>query len=256
MAVRGEIGGQQVELNNAAEEATLQKLLDVMSDGKIGLGGELKKVAAEAKNVAGKSKGVASAFDRLSSTLTKAVSALNGITKIGGAAVGLAGSLVATQPKVTDLAKGIKDVTGDFLGLGTVLETLVTMLNTNYDMFQKLSKTGIAFGLRVERLQSDFAALGVDSGQLLKSLGANVEQFANLGTATRGAEMALDMNKRAMLANGRTLMRFGMDFDEQNDRFMSFFAMNSVALQKRNMTETQMVNLSGDYAKYLRELSE
>ena len=256
MAVRGEIGGQQVELNNAAEEATLQKLLDVMSDGKIGLAGEMKKVTAEAKNVAGSSKGVASAFDKLSSTLTKAVSALNGLAKIGGAAVGLAGSLVATQPKVTDLAKGIKDVTGDFLGLGTVLETLVTMLNTNYDMFQKLSKTGIAFGLRVERLQSDFAALGVDSGQLLKSLGANVEQFANLGTATRGAEMALDMNKRAMLANGRTLMRFGMDFDEQNDRFMSFFAMNSVALQKRNMTETQMVNLSGDYAKYLRELSE
>jgi len=256
MAVRGEIGGQQVELNNAAEEATLQKLLDVMSDGKIGLAGEMKKVASEAKNVTSSSKGVASAFDKLSSTLTKAVSALNGITKIGGAAVGLAGSLVATQPKVTDLAKGIKDVTGDFLGLGTVLETLVTMLNTNYDMFQKLSKTGIAFGLRVERLQSDFAALGVDSGQLLKSLGANVEQFANLGTATRGAEMALEMNKRAMLANGRTLMRFGMDFDEQNDRFMSFFAMNSVALQKRNMSEAQMVNLSGDYAKYLRELSE
>ena len=256
MAVRGEIGGQQVELNNAAEEATLQKLLDVMSQGKTGLAGEMKKVANEAKNVTSSSKGVASAFDKLSSTLTKAVSALNGLTKIGGAAVGLAGSLVATQPKVTDLAKGIKDVTGDFLGLGTVLETLVSMLNTNYDMFQKLSKTGIAFGLRVERLQSDFAALGVDSGQLLKSLGANVEQFANLGTATRGAEMALEMNKRAMLANGRTLMRFGMDFDEQNDRFMSFFAMNSVALQKRNMSEAQMVNLSGDYAKYLRELSE
>lgn len=256
MAVRGEIGGQQVELNNAAEEATLQKLLDVMSQGKTGFSGAVADAQKQLKGVEKSSLGVASAFDKLSSVLTKAASTLNGLAKIGGAAVGLAGAMVQSQPKVTDLAKTVKSVTGDFLGLGTVLETLVTMLNTNYDMFQKLSKTGIAFGLRVERLQSDFAALGVDSGQLLKSLGANVEAFATLGTATRGAEMALEMNKRAMLANGRTLMRFGMDFDEQNDRFMSFFAMNAVAMQRRNMSEAQMVNLSGDYAKYLRELSE
>ena len=256
MAVRGEIGGQQVELNNAAEEATLQKLLDVMSSGKTGFSGAVADAQKQLKGVEKSSMNVASAFDKLASVLTKAASTLNGLAKIGGAAVGLAGAMVQSQPKVTDLAKTVKNVTGDFLGLGTVLETLVTMLNTNYDMFQKLSKTGIAFGLRVERLQSDFAALGVDSGQLLKSLGANVEAFATLGTATRGAEMALDMNKRAMLANGRTLMRFGMDFDEQNDRFMSFFAMNAVAMQRRNMSEAQMVNLSGDYAKYLRELSE
>lgn len=256
MAVRGEIGGQQVELNNAAEEATLQKLLDVMSQGKTGFSGAVADAQKQLKGVEKSSLGVASAFDKLSSVLTKAAASLNGLAKIGGAAVGLAGAMVQSQPKVTDLAKTVKSVTGDFLGLGTVLETVVTMLNTNYDMFQKLSKTGIAFGLRVERLQSDFAALGVDSGQLLKSLGANVEAFATLGTATRGAEMALEMNKRAMIANGRTLMRFGMDFDEQNDRFMSFFAMNAVAMQRRNMSEAQMVNLSGDYAKYLRELSE
>ena len=251
MAVIGEYGGERFELQNAAEEATLQAILKAVGgkSGEVGNAADMQGFNKAVKE----GKGVLAGF---TSVLTGTFKFVNTLTQGAGAVVAFGGSLASAQPKITGIAKGFTQLSGNLFGLGQTLETLVGLLQTNYDMFQKLSKTGIAFGTRVEQLTSDFAALGIDSGQLLKTLGQNSEAFANLGTASRGAEMALELNKKAFAANSRTLMKFGLDFDEQNERFMGFFNQNALALQRGTMGQQQVVALSGDYAKYLRQLSE
>ena len=100
------------------------------------------------------------------------------------------------------------------------------------------------------------ARLGIGLDGLAGSLASNSERLAFLGTATRGAEMAVKDAGIAFDQNRDSLQRFGLSFEEQNETFMRFFAQNSMALQRETMTRSQLIDMSDDYAKGIRRLSE
>lgn len=261
MAVTGQIGDADVRLDNAAEEATMQKILDTLRDME-GMGGG-KGGAGTVGGVAlpigklGKSINYANvAVGALGKGLGLATGALAGLTKMGSGAVKLGAGFVATQPKITDLSKALGDLPGPLGALGEAVHAVVELLYKNYTTFQQLSASGIAFGDKLEYMNGMAARLGIGLDTLAGSVAGNSERLAFLGTATRGAEMAINDAAIAFDQNRDSLQRFGLSFEEQNETFMRFFAQNSMALQRETMTRSQLIDMSDDYAKGIRRLSE
>ena len=261
MAVTGQIGDADVRLDNAAEEATMQKILDTLRDME-GMGGG-KGGAGTVGGVAlpigklGKSINYTNvAVGALGKGLGLATGALAGLTKMGSGAVKLGAGFVATQPKITDLSKALGDLPGPLGALGEAVHAVVELLYKNYTTFQQLSASGIAFGDKLEYMNGMAARLGIGLDTLAGSVAGNSERLAFLGTATRGAEMAINDAAIAFDQNRDSLQRFGLSFEEQNETFMRFFAQNSMALQRETMTRSQLIDMSDDYAKGIRRLSE
>ena len=261
MAVTGQIGDADVRLDNAAEEATMQKILDTLRDME-GMGGG-KGGAGTVGGVAlpigklGKSINYANvAVGALGKGLGLATGALAGLTKMGSGAVKLGAGFVATQPKITDLSNALTKLPLGLNVFGEAIHAVVELLYKNYTTFQQLSASGIAFGDKLEYMNGMAARLGIGLDGLAGSLASNSERLAFLGTATRGAEMAVKDAGIAFDQNRDSLQRFGLSFEEQNETFMRFFAQNSMALQRETMTRSQLIDMSDDYAKGIRRLSE
>ena len=261
MAVTGQIGDADVRLDNAAEEATMQKILDTLRDME-GMGGG-KGGAGTVGGVAlpigklGKSINYANvAVGALGKGLGLATGALAGLTKMGSGAVKLGAGFVATQPKITDLSNALTKLPLGLNVFGEAIHAVVELLYKNYTTFQQLSASGIAFGDKLEYMNGMAARLGIGLDTLARSVAGNSERLAFLGTATRGAEMAINDAAIAFDQNRDSLQRFGLSFEEQNETFMRFFAQNSMALQRETMTRSQLIDMSDDYAKGIRRLSE
>ena len=261
MAVTGQIGDADVRLDNAAEEATMQKILDTLRDmNSMGSGGGGAGVgSAGAVNVDkfGKSVNFATGVMKGLGAATGAVAgAFTGMVSMGSSAVKLGAGFVAAQPKITDFSKALGDLPGVLGELGSAVHAVIELLYKNYTTFQQLSASGIAFGDKLEYMNGMAARLGIGLDGLAGSLASNSERLAFLGTATRGAEMAVKDAAAAFDQNRDSLQRFGLSFEEQNETFMRFFAQNSMALQRETMTRSQLIDMSDDYAKGIRRLSE
>ena len=261
MAVTGQIGDADVRLDNAAEEATMQKILDTLRDME-GMGGG-KGGAGTVGGVAlpigklGKSINYTNvAVGALGKGLGLATGALAGLTTMGAGAVKLGAGFVATQPKITDLSNALTKLPLGLNVFGEAIHAVVELLYKNYTTFQQLSASGIAFGDKLEYMNGMAARLGIGLDTLAGSVAGNSERLAFLGTATRGAEMAINDAAIAFDQNRDSLQRFGLSFEEQNETFMRFFAQNSMALQRETMTRSQLIDMSDDYAKGIRRLSE
>jgi len=260
MAVTGQIGDAEVRLDNAAEEATMQKILDTLRDmegmgggkGGAGTGGGNSPIGKLGKAI----NPINIGFNALGKGIGFATGALAGLTKMGAGAVKLGTSFVATQPKITDLSNALTKLPLGLNVFGEAIHAVVELLYKNYTTFQQLSASGIAFGDKLEYMNGMAARLGIGLDTLAGSVAGNSERLAFLGTATRGAEMAINDAAIAFDQNRDSLQRFGLSFEEQNETFMRFFAQNSMALQRETMTRSQLIDMSDDYAKGIRRLSE
>ena len=259
MAVTGQIGDAEVRLENAAEEVTMQKILEALGGiqssagkGNTGLGGLITKTGplSIALGV------VTGGFSLLGKAITGTIRVMGTLVKAGNAVIGFSAGLTQTQMEVTDFTQKLADSKLNILGFGDTINAITKLLYANYTTFQQLSTSGIAFGDRLESMQRDGAVVGISLDQLAGNLAANSEQLARLGTGTRGARMAIELAEAAYNQNARTLQTYGLSFAEQNETFLKFFAQNSLALQRGTMSQTQLVNMSDDYAKGLRRLSE
>lgn len=259
MAVTGTIGDAEVRLENAAEEATMKKILEAIQDQR-GSGGtsptSTNSPLATLTNL-GKSANLAGlAFKGLGMAIGSAAGALKGLTGIGASAVSLGTSFVAAQPKITDFTAALGDlpwILGDF---GKAIDAVTKLLYNNLTVYRQLTTSGIAFGDRLEQMTGYGANVGTSLNHLAGLLTENANSFAFLGTATRGASMAIRANEEAFDANSRMLQTFGLSFEEQSEQFMRFFSLNSLGLARGTMTQDQLTDMSGQYIKQMRRLSE
>jgi len=261
MAVTGQIGDAEVRLDNAAEEATMQKILDTLRDmegmgrgtgGTGGVGGVNSPLGKLGKSI----NPVTMGFNALGKGIGLVTGAVSGLATVGAGAVKMGAGFVAAQPKITDFSKALGDLPGPLGALGEAVHAVVELLHKNYTTFQQLSASGIAFGDRLEMMNGMAARLGIGLDGLAGSLASNSERLAFLGTATRGAEMAVKDAATAFDQNRDSLLAFGLSFEEQNETFMRFFASNSLALQRETMSRSLLISQSDDYAKGIRRLSE
>ena len=262
MAVKGYIGDAEVTLDNAAEQATLEAILkaidknaDANGDGILGKAS--KGLIKNSLNPLGlATKALTGSFTLLGKALGTVTALAGGIAKAGTSATVFSTGLLQSQASITDLTKAVKDSSLNVLGLGDALHALTELLYKDFTTFQQLTTSGIAFGDRMGTMAASAASTGVSLDVMAGALAQNSEQLANLGTATRGAAMAIGMSERAFDQNARMLESFGLSYAEQTETFLGFVAQNAIALRRGTINQQQVIDQSDDYAKNLRRLSE
>ena len=209
MAVKGYIGDAEVTLDNAAEQATLEAILkaidknaDANGDGILGKAS--KGLIKNSLNPLGlATKALTGSFTLLGKALGTVTALAGGIAKAGSSATVFSTGLLQSQASITDLTKAVKDSSLNVLGLGDALHALTELLYKDFTTFQQLTTSGIAFGDRMGTMAASAASTGVSLDVMAGALASNSEQLANLGTATRGAAMAIGMSERAFDQNAQ-----------------------------------------------------
>lgn len=263
------------ELDNAASEATLRLLLEEMKRLSKQDGVKAKKTTKEISDLGKSASDTADAADDLGDEFRTLGGDLRSLARgsiriLGDSIVGLAGAanstakflvdfgadLINTQPEITDFTSVLANSRLNILGLGTAVHRLTELMMGNYRSFQTLSQSGLFLGDRIEKLQSDFTALGVDAGTLTSALANNAELFALNGSASFAAAKALDGMRKGIGDTRQELLTYGITLEEQTEIFTAMYARNTRALRTGLVTNEEINDQSARYAKSLRLISE
>ena len=264
-------------LKNAASEHTLNELLDAIKKMEKASGSSSSSSRAtkqQNQNTDSVRKNTKATDELTKAKQTLAQSLLNitvggfrvfgqtistiagGLTGLTENVVNLSAEMIQTQPEITDFSSALANSRLNVLGLGTAIHRLTEMFVGNFRIFENLTQNGIFLGDRINRLSADFAGLGIDASTLTSILGQNANMFARFGSASAGANRALD-GLRSVSADTREELRyFGIGFEEQAEIFARGFARNTIALQRGNIVQEQVVDLTARYARDLRRLAE
>lgn len=199
MAVLADIPGiGKIQVENAASEATLQKLLTVMKKGGGGSGGGggaggkgAASGFAGAMETATKKSGKFS--DEIASTTSAVSNFGRGLSSITGmvtkgfgalfaAGTGLATEFLGTSTKMSDFAQHLP-------GAGPALGAMLGMVEENVETFRSLSEVGASFGNNIVEMNLAAADAGLSMEQYAQFVSKNSENMMLLGgTTTEGAK--------------------------------------------------------------------
>lgn len=198
MAVSADIPGiGKVQIDNAASEATLQKLLKAMSKG--GGGG-----AASGGGGAGAAGGMSGALQKASKTTgkfsdeiantTSAVSdfgrgmssvtgmVTKGFGMVTNTAMGLATEFLGTSVKMSDFTAHLPIV-------GGALSSIIGIAEDGVETFRSLSEVGASFGNNIVEMNLAASEAGMSMEMFANFVGQNSQNMMLLGsTTTEGAK--------------------------------------------------------------------
>jgi len=266
--VTGSIGSEAVELNNAATEETLKKLLDeakrfntnilristVSSGG--GSSGASGAAAAAASLVAG-----FSALNMAAGIIRGTFNILSTQMSNVGAALGsLAAVAMSGQGKISQFYGSIQRLANEIPILGGVLGSVVGLFKTlaefqekNLDQYRKLTEVGINFGgsLTQLRLAASNSYLTLEQfGDIMKN---NSQAFARMGgNVNTGAENFAKLSHALVSGNAGThLLELGYTTADVNDGLAKYIGMTG----GRNAQELRNTkDITDSSAAYMEQL--
>lgn len=285
MAVVGDLGGNPITLENAAEEATLQRLVDLF-ENKFADNSGVKKKEAEAIKAATKetksyqdivdstSKGMekyevklgtfgdrlgktSDALKNVGSSLTNSFKQLgDGGENLGSALQGLGNSAGGALSK---LGIAGKLAGGALIGLSGIVGMAFGAFDKQIKMFQTLTASGATFGGDMIAMRNAAATAGVTLEQYSSAVSKSAKglsQFA--GSTTQGA-MILSNVVKAGKASSNELFRLGIAAKDQPEFFAQF--IEDLAVSGRNFDDfgrdfSRIAKVAVQYRKDLQVLSE
>lgn len=280
--VTGYIGTEQVELNNAATEATLRALLAsvnrlnqtiVRPPAASGGGGTGTANAAMQQfgNTVGSTNklmfGIGAGLGALSATVGLLTGAISGVVKgIDGvltlAFTGFGGMLLDGTARLSDFYKAIGPVVSSIPVLGSVLgpiasifEKIAQFQEKNMDVYQRLTDSGINFGgsltqLRQAALDSymsfdEFASLMKEQAPTLAMMG---------GGANAGAKAFAQLSK-SLIENNQHLLSLGFTTAQVNAGMLNFIGMTGGRTSKELANTDAITSATTEYLEQLDGLS-
>lgn len=133
---------------------------------------------------------------------------------------------------------------------------LAKQVEEKFSFFTTVSKSGIHFGESIGRLNERAAYLGTSLSNMQQHLEKNAADLSAFGSTTKAANTALQIHTAGFARNRQEMLRYGMEYDEQFERFMSFFSQNALVFRYQKTSQEQIINLSKDYAIELRKLAD
>ena len=236
--VRG--GGQfdGAQLENAATEETLQRLVDLMEKQHPGAGGKVKSAHREAARQGLSPRDLREAND--------------GLRNVGKSSTESSGFL-------SSFAKGL----GNIITLGLLpafefaLKTTVDTISQSMDVLRDTSNVGASFNGSLLELNKSAAASGMSLDTFKDFVGKNASAMASLsGTVTEGAKRMGRLSKDLRESPaGQQMMALGHSAEDLNNGLSSYIELQSSLgnLQKKN--DSQIRAGAGEYLKQLQELS-
>ena len=286
--VTGDIGGQPVQLNNAATETTLKQLLEAMKAMAAAKGGGLstksaKELEERLKKLADQSKKDLDLGKRALTAEEKELKATEEtIKKLKDQGSALQNSRDAVQKVATgmsDLGSGVFNLAKDISQLGDNIESVAGVLrdipvfgglvstafgavasaaNKTYDAFTQMAAVGANFGGSIQEMQRSVAATGLTMDQYTNIVKNNAQSMALLGgTTSEGAKRFARLSKDIRTSGiGDELLRMGLTTEEINSGLASFTGTLAKTGALRGMSDTQISAATGTYLKNLDAVSK
>jgi len=195
------------------------------------------------------------------SILKATTKSFGGVIKTADALTGAVGTatkaIVDFANERRKVSQVVSELTGNipvFRGVGKAGSVLLETLENNQTAFNTLSQAGIFAGKRFSILSRDAAALGLTTEELGKAFAVAGGDIRRLGLG--GLEYAINQASMAFDANAESLMKFGMSFDEINEKFLTFLNQNSFAMRLYGRENVNLTEGSKRYSIFLRRLAE
>jgi hypothetical protein len=260
--VTGKIGDQEVQLINAASEATLQKLLEAFnkasgtgSGSGSSSGGTAGTPAQAASNTTTAFNKAGEAVGKFAGAVADATSKLLGFAGniIGGTAsvmLDLSKELLTGGERVSDFTTHLSKLPSIFGYLGELVHTLSAFIDKNIDEFRKLSQVGANFGNSIDAMRLAAAESGMGFDRYTALVKNNAETMALFGgTVSQGAVAFGKFSKDFRQGDtGKKLLGMGFSIDEINDSLISYSNINSRAGRDRILDTRELGEASGRFA--------
>jgi hypothetical protein len=257
MAVTGDLGGNPIILENAAEEATLQRLVELFETKFADNSGVKKKEAKATKDstkatidymgaVEKTGQTVKSSFKQITESGEKLGDALQslagpGIAAIGG--MGRAGRIASVG--LTALAAGVGALLGSFDKTG--------------NMFLNLTRSGVSFGGSMIEMRIAANQSGATMDQFTKAVQSNVQGLNRFGGGTTNGALALSRISAEGTRFRRQLVGMGVSVADQTEFFADFMGqMGNAGFNVRSFGGdfARIAAVSVSYRKNLQALGE
>ena len=286
--VYGDLGGNPIELNNAATETTLKQLLAAMlalnASGKGGKGSkaqaelekELKRLADQTKEAnkkrqeeikfldEGKKKAAARAKSEeeqrkqaeLNSQALGAMAgaAMNAATKL----TGMISALANTGNSLSQAAASLNQIPVVGGALAAVFGSVAGAAEKTYKSFQQAAEVGANFGGSITDMVDAATGAGLTFDQFSGIIARTGQSLALLGGSTsEGAKRLAQLGRGIKDTElGDQLARMGYSTESINEGMATYAGRLAKTGHLQNMNNTQLIESTGQYLKNLDAVSK
>lgn len=285
MAVTGTLGDQPITLNNAAEEATLERLVEIF-DKKFADNSGVKK--QEAKAIEDNVKANKSYNDIVQSTSRGLGQFEENVVSIGSVMDNTAANLKAAG---ATLSSSFKQIDADGQGMGSALTSIagpaassigkmgtagkiaggalnalafvaglaMGVFDSTAKTFYDLTKSGATFGGDMIAMRNAASASGSTLEDFGKAVGGNIKGLSSFSGGSTNGAMALTNLTREARNNQRELTRLGISYRDTPEFLAGFVGDLSNAgfsLQSFGGDFGRVAKVAVTYRKDLQALSE
>lgn len=294
--VTGDLGGQPIELNNAATEATLKQLLAATlamatAQSKTGKGSidvaklekDLKKLAdstkkltdSQKKEIEDKKKAAdaqakkTEADKKATAAQEKQIESIKDTIDILGK---WSSAIEGTVGKITSAASGIANLGNSMTSaaaalsnipiaggiLSSVFGAVAGSAEKSYQAFQRSASVGANFGGSITDMIDAASNAGMTFDQFSNLVAKNSEALALLGGSTsEGAKRLADLGKKIRTSPlGDELARLGYSTEQINEGFAKYSAMQARSTGGQRLSNEQLIAQTGEYLKNLDAVSK
>ena len=263
--VTGSLGGQNVFLENAATEATLQMLLQAT----LATTKEQKKAVADLVQKAGLDPAKVAEANRGLSAIGEASAlaggALAGLNTAASSLNKSFNAIFSVADKLTDNQGKASDMFATFAGMGGVvglvasgLERAAAFQEANLTMYQNLTQNGINFGGSLTEMREGASRMGLSMEEFGRIMKDNSQAFAGMGAnANDGAKAFKNLSIEMFNSDvGAELRALGLTTSEMNTSAANYIAMTGGRTKKEMQNSEQLIKETAQYVEHLTVLSD
>lgn len=276
--VTGDLGGQPIQLNNAATEATLKEILAaVLRSGITGRGGKAQKELE--KKLAELAKATEQLTDEQKEALKKAKELkkkkdeeLKQAKELGEALEGLLASAKSVITGMTNLMSSLSRLDNSMTSaaqsmsaiplvggtLATVFGAVAGAAERTYKAFQQAASVGANFGGSITTMVNSATSAGLTFDQFSGIISRTGESLAYLGGSTeQGAKRLAQLGKEIKDSPiSKDLARMGYTTEQINESMAKYSGVLAKTGALQGMNNTQLVEQTGRYLQNLDAVSK
>ena len=263
--VTGKFGAEDVVLENAATEATLNSLLKAVNRMAGGnTASERRKLEQSTRNLARQTEKLSTKQGDFAKEVEASTGALedfqSGLSNIGGLLGGFVSGIAGAVSGLYRLGESFAlggDRMSDFAGGLPIIGTFVQVIDDNINTYRQLSVVGATFGNSLEQMRRTAAIASVPLDEFQRMVAQNAETLAVLESSTStGAGSFARLSQQLRVSDiGQRFMGMGYTMEDLNDRLATYIELEARRDRLNQMSDAEIRQGAEDYLDTLTELS-
>ena len=276
--VTGDLGGQPIQLNNAATEATLREILAaILKQGVAGKGGKAqkdleKKLRDLAKSTEELTDEQKAAIKQQKELEKKKEAELKQAKELGEAYRGLLGAATSLLTGMTNVISTLSRLDNSMTAaaqslsafgpvgsaLATVFGAVTGAAERTYKAFQQAASVGANFGGSITNMVNAATGAGLTFDQFSGIISRTGDSLALLGGSTeQGAKRLAELGKGIKSsALGNELARMGYSTEQINESMAKYSGVLAKTGALQGMSNSQLIAQTGTYLQNLDAVSK